>query len=72
MAETTTDKPAVKKDDAPVGIKVRLVARLWKRTVPGTTPPQFIRYKQGDILTVTQGEFDALNVFKTCVEKVVN
>lgn len=70
MADPTTDKPAVKKDDAPVGIKVRLVAKLWKRQVPGSNPPKHVRYKHGDTLTVTQGEFDALNVFKPCVEKV--
>lgn len=68
MPDTTTDKPAAKKDDAPVGIKVRLVAKLWKRLDPKTN--KLTRYRQGDILTVSQGEFDALNVFKPCVERV--
>jgi hypothetical protein len=50
--------------------KVRLLARLWMRPVPDTSPIKYQRYQKGAVLEVSEEEFTQLNAFRKTFEEV--
>lgn len=68
--KTNETPKSEKKSEESEGVKVRLVAKSWQRQVPGSNPVKYKRHNQGDVLTVSEKEFEALNTFKTSVVKV--
>lgn len=50
--------------------QVRLLARLWMRPIPNTSPVRYQRYRKGSVLEVSQEEFDQLNAFRKTFEEV--